>query len=94
MPLRFRWFRPVARLLSRALDLYGCDGDAITLFKDVVLRDGLPVDADEVVVGRVAGQLLVEELLDRRAIGNMDIISEPVELSADLAIRTRLQNRT
>jgi len=80
---------------GRAFDLRGRHGHAVSFLQNVVLRHGLAVDPDQKVRGFSAGHLDPEKLVDIRVLGNVEIIGKAaVKLSVNVAVHTRLQNRT
>lgn len=59
---------------SRSVDFCGRNRNAIIFPKDVISRYRLTIDADQVVAGLSAFHLDLEELLDRRVLGDFQII--------------------
>src|SRR5690606_2967573 len=59
-----------------SLDLGGRDGNAVAIVEDLIAGRRLAIHTDQIIRRRSLGQLLVKELLDGRAIGDIDVVSE------------------
>jgi hypothetical protein len=95
IPLRSHKLRKFQANESQALNLHWGDGHAVVFLQGIVSRYRLAIDPDQVILRFSAGHLLVEEFFDCHALSDVDVISEAaVELSTNLTICTRLQNRT
>jgi len=82
-------------LLKRgSLDFGWRDGHTIILLQHVLTQYRLAIHADQKILGSLVRHLLLEEFLDSGVVRNLNMICEPIKLSTNLAIRTRLQNRT
>ena len=80
---------------TSALDLGGRDRYPVAVDEHLVAGDRLPINSNEIVLGLGRSDLLLDELLDRRARGDFEVVGEPgVKLSTSITTRTRLQNRT
>ena len=59
-----------------AFDLCGRDTDPVAFFEDLIRGARLSIDADE-VVGRLAADLIEEQIFDSRVVFDFDIVGEP-----------------
>ena len=81
--------------LHSPFDLHGREADAVSFPEHLVGRGWQAVDPDQIVFGLAVRHPLTEQQLHRGVFVHFDVVSKAaVELSTDLAVRTRLQNRT
>src|SRR3569832_477336 len=86
MPTGLRAFAPPARRAIRLrgpFDLRRGDRDTITLLQDLIRRNRLTVHPDQVVVRLARLHLLVEQVLDGRAIRDLNVVRESAAVVVD-----------
>src|SRR5687768_12185482 len=69
--------------LRGAGDLRRRDADARAFVQDLVGAGRQAVDADQKVLGFTVGQLLLEQLLDRGAVGDVEAVGEAAAVVVD-----------
>ena len=73
-----------AQLLGRPFDLDRREADPVSLVEDLVSRDRLPIDADQIVLGATVLNTLCEERGNRRPVRHVNVVGETAAIVVDV----------